>query len=58
MGKKELRPKDNQRVSFTDDNGEKHEGIYIEDEDMFFIGFDDTGDFIFASQIDSWTPLD
>ena len=58
MGKQETRPKDNQKVSFTDENGESYEGSYIADEDMFLIGFDVTGDFLFAMQVESWKPLD
>jgi len=58
MGKTEIRPKDNQKVSFTDGDGETFEGIFIADEDMFFIGFEETGDFLYASQIESWKPLD
>lgn len=58
MGKTETRPQDNQKVLFTDEEGNEHEGLYIEDEDMFFIGFDDTGDFLYAMQVQSWKPLD
>jgi hypothetical protein len=58
MGKKETRPKDKQKVSFTGEDGESYEGMFIDSEDMFFIGFEDSGDFLYASQVESWKPLD
>jgi hypothetical protein len=34
-----------------------YEGVYIEKEDLFFIGFADSGDFFFSRSIHRWIPL-
>lgn len=52
------RPKDNQHISFKDKKGNEHEGIFIEDENMFFIGFEETGDFLYFAEVVSWKPLE
>jgi hypothetical protein len=36
----------------------RFEGLWIEDESMFFIGFEDAGDFRFAHEILKWGYLD
>lgn len=50
------KPLDNQKVIFTDLDGKKHEGTYIESENIFCIGFSESCDFLFAWQIESWKP--
>ena len=35
-------------------DGEVHRGTYISDEQMFFIGFKDEGDFKFLWEVKSW----
>jgi hypothetical protein len=49
------RPADRQKVKWKRDS--EYEGVYIESEDLFTIGFDNEADFIFASFVESWKPL-
>jgi hypothetical protein len=51
-------PKDNSKVHFTDDQNREYDGRFIEDENMFFIGFEDTGDFRHSFEIIDWHYLD
>ncbi len=51
------KPKDNQKVRFTDFNGKTYDGLYIQSEDMFFIGFEESGDFLFRLQVKSWKEI-
>ena len=48
------RPEEDRKIGFTDVDGETHKGLYIKEEDMFFIGFGLTGDFRYAFQIHEW----
>jgi hypothetical protein len=34
-----------------------YEGIYIKSEDMFFIGFEDEGDFLFSFGVSFWKTI-
>ena len=59
MGTKWFLPADklpfcNQRVRFIDDKGIEHFGIFIENENMFFIGFHQYGSFRFTYQVIAW----
>ena len=47
-------PKDNSKVHFTDDQNREYYGRFIEDENMFFIGFEDRGDFRYSFEIIDW----
>jgi hypothetical protein len=56
-------PQDGQKVTFkpTENNNANNlefDGIYIKSEDMFFIGFEETGDFLFSSQVAFWKLCD
>ena len=52
-------PKDNDKVWFvTKKTHTTFQGVYIESENMFFIGFGESGDFRFKEQIDYWGYLD
>ena len=44
-------------VTFTDKNDNTFEGLYIAKEDMFFIGFSESGSFRFRFEIKSWKKL-
>jgi hypothetical protein len=49
------RPEEDRKIAFTDVDGVTHKGLYIKEEDMFFIGFGLTGDFRYAFDIHDWT---
>jgi hypothetical protein len=51
-------PKDKSRIHFTDDEGREYDGSYIESDNMFFIGFEDKGDFRYGFEITEWHYLD
>lgn len=53
-----LLPKDRTKVRFTDSDNFEHTGIFLADENMFFIGYEDSGDFRFPFQIKHWENLD
>jgi hypothetical protein len=57
---KEKRPTpDNARIWFIDkETNERFEGLWIEVESMFYIGFEDRGYFRFAHEISKWGYLD
>jgi hypothetical protein len=44
-------------VTFTDKNDNSFEGLYIAKENMFFIGFAESGSFRFAFEIKSWKKI-
>jgi hypothetical protein len=54
------KPKDQQKIKFKpiiDDtvcDNITYTGMYIEKEDMFFIGEENEGDFLFSSQVLFW----
>ena len=48
------RPEEDRKIAFTDVDGMTHKGLYIKEEDMFFIGFGLTGDFRYAFDIHEW----
>jgi len=52
------KPVDNSLIQFKDANGEVFKGVYIEDEDICMIGFDETGEFRFFFEIISWNYLE
>jgi len=52
-------PKNNDKVWFvTKSSKATHIGIWLQNEDMFFIGFGESGDFRYSFQIDYWGYLD
>lgn len=57
------RPEDGQKVAFKpllddfDVDDITYEGIYIKSEDMFFIGFEDEGDFLFSFGVSFWKTI-
>jgi hypothetical protein len=51
-------PQENRPLKFTDEYGYVWEGLYIKKEDMFFIGFEDIGDFRFSFQVTEWEYID
>lgn len=53
-----LLPKDQEKVRFTDTDGVEHIGIFLADENMFFIGDEVAGDFRFPFQINYWESID
>ena len=49
---------DGQKVWFIHNiTGKKYEGVWIKDEQMFFIGFQETGKFFYTFEIESWGIL-
>lgn len=60
---KEKKPKNFQKIAFipvteSDEQSFIWEGLYIETEDMYFVGFGDESDhFYFSSKIESWSNL-
>jgi len=48
------RPEEDRKIAFTDVEGMTHKGLYIKEEDMFFIGFGLTGDFRYSFDIHEW----
>lgn len=55
-----IKPKDNQKVKFKPKNSEKiYEGLFIEQEDMFFVGFENQSqNFYFSQFIEKWTDFE
>ena len=49
-----IKPEEDRKIEFTDIYGNTFKGLYIKDEDMFFIGFALTGDFKFPNEIHNW----
>lgn len=57
------KPYDNQVVEFKptaemDEQDVTYEGLYIESDDLFFIGFAERGDFIHSPFVAFWRPID
>jgi hypothetical protein len=48
------RPQLDKKIEFTDLDGNTFKGLYIKEDDMFFIGFGLTGDFRYAFDIHEW----
>jgi hypothetical protein len=48
------RPQAERKIEFTDVEGNTFKGQYINEEDMFFIGFALCGDFRYAFEIHEW----
>lgn len=48
------RPDSDRKIEFTDVDGNTFKGLFIKEEDMFFIGFGLTGDFRYSFQIHEW----
>lgn len=56
---KQSMPKDNSRIWFITKQGQKYNGLYIAQENMFFVGFEETSEnFFFRFQIAFWGYLD
>ena len=49
-----IKPEENRKIEFTDIYGNTFKGLYIKDEDMFFIGLGLTGDFMYSYEIHNW----
>jgi len=49
-----IKPEEDRKIEFTDIYGNTFKGLYIKDEDMFFIGFGLTGDFVYSYEIHNW----
>ena len=45
------------KVSFVDLDNQYHEGIFIPKENIFFIGFGESGSFKFPFELKSWKYL-
>lgn len=54
MPKGVIKPQEDRKIEFVDIYGNTYKGLYIKDEDMFFIGFGLTGDFMFSYEIHNW----
>ena len=57
------KPYDNQVVAFKpiteqDEQDVTYEGIYIESDDLFFVGFNSTGDFVHTQFCAFWRPIE
>jgi len=58
-----IKPQDAQKVAFKpllcdfDTDDITYEGMYIQKEDMFFIGNGETGDFLFSFQVSFWKTI-
>jgi hypothetical protein len=51
-------PKDKSKIHFTDNEGREYDGIFFKDEDMFYIGFEEKGDFRYIFEVVQWNYLD
>jgi hypothetical protein len=58
-----MKPQDGQKVAFKPVLGDfdiddiTYEGVYLLSEDMFFIGNEETGDFLFSFQVSFWKNI-
>lgn len=52
-----IKPKDEQKVLFKTTDNKELAGIFIEAEDMFFVGFQDSGDFYYSFDVEFWRVL-
>ncbi len=52
-----VKPADNAKVEFTDRWDKTFTGSYIKEEDMFYIGDEDSGEFRYFKEIKSWKYL-
>jgi hypothetical protein len=48
------KPFDQQKVVFRTSLGKEFVGLFIEKEDMFFVGFEEQGDFLFSREVEFW----
>jgi hypothetical protein len=48
------KPYDQQKVVFRTSLGKEFVGLFIEKEDMFFVGFEEQGDFLFSQEVEFW----
>ena len=44
-------------IIFIDEDDNRHEGLFIPKEEIFYIGFDDVGEFKFKFQAFSWIEM-
>ena len=47
-------PKEKQPLLFKNTDGDWLEGVYISQEKMFFLGFEESGEFLFHSDVIDW----
>jgi len=48
-------PEDKRSINFFNLQGDMLQGTYIPQEQMFFIGFEDSGEFLFARDVAYWS---
>jgi len=48
-------PEDKRSINFFNLKGDMLQGTYIPQEEMFFIGFEDSGEFLFARDVSYWS---
>jgi len=51
-------PTPNTPIRFKDKKEKWHNGVYLKEEDMFFIGFEDSGDFRFQFEVLDWEYME
>jgi hypothetical protein len=54
MPKGIIMPSEDKKIEFTDIYGETFKGMFIADENIFFIGYGLTGDFRFSHSVHNW----
>jgi hypothetical protein len=54
MPKGVIKPEEDRKIEFVDIYGNTYKGLYIKSDDMFFIGFGLTGDFMYSYEIHNW----
>jgi len=44
-------------IRFIDMDNNVYDGLFIQKENLFFIGFEESGDFLFSFQVKAWEKL-
>tara|TARA_Y100000389_G_scaffold67621_1_gene64018 strand:+ start:122 stop:499 length:378 start_codon:yes stop_codon:yes gene_type:complete len=47
-------PNEKQPIRFRNTDGDWLDGVYIKEEKMFFLGFEESGEFLFHSDVTNW----
>ena len=50
-------PNEKVPIKFRNSDGDWLDGMYIKSEQMFFLGFEESGDFLFHSDVTDWNYL-
>tara|TARA_Y100000385_G_scaffold87647_1_gene90255 strand:+ start:121 stop:435 length:315 start_codon:yes stop_codon:yes gene_type:complete len=50
-------PNEKVPIKFRNSDGDWLDGVYIKSEQMFFLGFETSGDFLFHSDVTDWNYL-